>query len=261
MRYWVGDSMENIVVDNIVYDRIFRYDNNSIFKISSLSLDACKSLQEKNLSFVNTPIGYRTLTDDEDILYNKDEYANYQSVIILPFLTEYKTLYEQKFTEQFDTTDLLKLLRKNLELLSKLHKNDIYHGDIFSENIMINRNLDINFIDLDAAIIDDFISVENEYFSTKIDIEQAKYETKISDKLNLLDTYFTSLYCGRFMDFNYYCIRDMSLLEENEKAMIEFRRGENISDDYYFLDFIDDLLEQGYEAPAICAKKILKKYR
>ena len=55
-----------------------------------------------------------------------------------------------------------------------MHEKNIYHGDLYSKNIMINNDLDISFIDFDSAIIDNIVSEENVYCNDYLSHEEKR---------------------------------------------------------------------------------------
>lgn len=246
--------MNNLVSDGVGYERIFIKDDNTLIKYSMVEVDAWKSLQNKNIDFVNTPIKALSLNDSE-----KEKYPLYQSKIYLPFLDEYDTLYGSDIANNMDTKEALLLFKKNLLLLKEMHSKDVLHTDIFYKNIMINQNYDLKFIDLDASIIDDYISSENIYSEDDSSFSDKKGESMRDDKIDLLAVYFNYLvdggfYLGQDRGINFSNCGFSSSLKNTLDAYL--RGDENISKDYYYLDIVDDLLNSGYEAP-----KLLKKMK
>ena len=60
-----------------------------------------------------------------------------------------------------------------------------------------------------------------------------------------------------YMLFN---IKDIMLPDNILNEFKNILNTENVSDDYYFIDLIDELLRIGYESPIIIRRKVLSKY-
>lgn len=244
--------MKNLCVNGEVFPRIFIKDKNTLVKYSKVRKCAWEKLQTKDINFINTPIKIEYLTKEE-----KQKYPNYKSKINLPILKGYDTLLTSQYTKNMDTENILLLYKKNVELLKIVHSNNIVHGDLFCRNIMINKELDINFIDFDQSIIDNYISEENVYFDYDTSLSEKKRYTIVDDKVDLFSLYLSYLVVGAF---DKYINRSISLspLCINYKLVKEIRSyldgDKEPSKDYYFTDIVDDLLKKGYEAPK-CKRK------
>ena len=226
--------MEKFVSDGEVYNNLFKLDD-IILKYSYQSVDAWKALSNKNLSFLNIPIFCSLLSSDERIKFN-----NCSSKVYLPYLNGYSTLYGNS-NFSFISDEKVLLLFKNILLLVKnMHDNCVFHGDMFSRNIMINDDLDVCFIDLDACIVDNIISFENTYSEDLISLDKKKNLTMIDDKMgvfNLLLYYFINgnFNVGVDYDIDYNKLVFSSELSDEVKS---YGMGNVPSDDYYFLDIV-----------------------
>lgn len=132
--------MKNLKQGDAITPRLYVLDKNTLQKYSPVSIEAWKELQDKKINYVNTPTKVLPLTKEEKI--NQD-FA--ESKIILPFLKDYKILEEENYTNNLSTKEILMLMKKMINLIKILHKKGIYHSDLHVENIMINKDLDINF--------------------------------------------------------------------------------------------------------------------
>ena len=125
---------------------------------------------------------------------------------------------------------------------------------------MLNSEFDIKFIDLDASIIDDYISVENVYFYDKnTDVIKEGIQ---DDKLDTLKMYLSYLEKGSFKNECHDIINfnSLSLPLEIKKELLSYSIKDRIIEkDYYFEDIIEELLRIDYEAPKI--KERLKTRR
>ena len=141
-----------------------------------------------------------------------------------------------------------------------MHQKGVIHSDLFEKNIMLNSEFDIKFIDLDASIIDDYISVENVYFYDKnTDVIKEGIQ---DDKLDTLNMYLSYLEKGSFKNECHDIINfnSLSLPLEIKKELLSYSIKDRIIEkDYYFEDIIEELLRIDYEAPKI--KERLKTRR
>lgn len=245
--------MKNLVIAGETYPRIFRCGNYKLLKYSSLTPEAWQGLKSKNMSFLNVPTTVYPLTDIE-----QGKYPESNSKVILPVLKDYTTLYNESYTHNLTTEELLGLLKYSFGLLRTMNEKDVYHGDVLSKNVMINAMLDINFIDLDAAIVDDMVSNESVYFEDDLDISSIKDNTESVDKLDLLRLYLYYLATGNFRCQMFPSIDIGSLLlpkdisKELESYLSEKQRPKK---GYYFEDIFRSLEKKGYEAPKIHSRK------
>lgn len=235
--------MQNMNANGKSYYNVF-YDSNYIFKYSPIEINAWRKLCDKHLSFLNYPLNYVGLDDNEKNLYS---YCN--SKIYLPFLSGYETLYSSQTLDHYDNKEVLLLLKKMLLLLKKMHDNHVYHGDIYSENVMINKKLDISFIDLDLAIIDDYISYFNIYVDDDVDIDTKKVYTMNDDKKGIFYLFMYYFAYGNFKQSaeSYVDIKKLGLSSSLTNEINSYQNGRISSRDYYFLDIVDELINMGYE--------------
>ncbi len=245
--------MNNLVIDDFTYYRIYIDSPGKLIKYSSIEVNAWKILQDKNLNFINKPISVFELDSEE-----KNSFPYCKSKIYLPILTDYKTLIDSPYMKGLDTKEVLCLYKKMATLLKKMHNSEIIHSDINATNIMINEDLDIKFIDFDASIIDSYISRENIYLDENFSKSEIIINSIVDDKIELLIMFLYYLANGYF-EFNEDRYINFSSLNLNNNIIKELRAyiSGKIKpiNDYYFEDIVDDLLKLGYESPK-CKRKI-----
>ena len=255
--------MKKLVIGDDSYERIFLLRKNYLLKYSPVDVKAWELLMKKNLSFVNCPIKVDELDKDDS---NRCNVTNCKSKIILPFLTDYKALSFETFTPSISDEEFLKLWKRNVILLRELHDNDIVHGDIYGKNIMINDKLDIQFIDLDAMIIGDMISIEHGLAEEKEDYtwDEFKQVGRYEDKVSLMGMYLYYLCLGKFssnivaLDNIFRYIHLLGFSEEMELELISYMiEDKEIDDNYYFEDMIDELIRMGYEKSFSKKRKLI----
>lgn len=241
--------MQNLKIHETTYSKIFTLDDGTLVKYSLVKKSAWETLKAKNISFVNNPTKILSLTSEE-----KKKYPFCKSKIFLPFLTEYKTLHSEKVTKKFNTEEIIQLIEKIIILIKYLHTNNICHGDIHSENIMINKSLNINFIDLEAMIIDNYISPENTYYDDEETFENKKKLTIIDDKLSLLSLLLYYLSNGTFHNqmYDYIELEDLNFPKSIKQELSSYQlKAQEPKSNYYFEDILTELLKKGYEAPKL----------
>ena len=255
--------MKNVTYNDITYDRLYYRDDKSLTKVSVIPEQIWKKFCDKKLQHVNNPTEYHNITKTDRKIYSIDNgYTLYEkkSIITLPYLNDYKTLYQTKFEDIYTTKDILLLLKKNLEILKNIHQKGISHSDIQAHNIMINQNKDIEFIDFDSLIIDNYISDENVFLEDGDKLEEKIRKTKVMDKVDLFDLYFSYLATGNFKNNGEFKISDLQLKGIYRQAIYDFHNDKNMSEDYYYFDFIDGLISEEYQAPVVYAKNLFNKY-
>ena len=245
--------MENLIYNGDKYDRIFLKDKSILIKYSMIPSNIWKIVQNKNLDFLNIPTDIFELKK-EDL----KQFPNYKSKIYLPNLYEYETLFNEKFTENLNTEEILKQLRDVLLKIKRMHELEVIHTDLFSDNIMIDKNFDIKFIDLDQMIVDNFISEENIFFEDDISFEEKKKLSIIQDKVDILNLYMYYLIRGNFK-------KSISLDSDVSKIYMPKNISDEInayingfiepSTNYYFIDMIDELIKVGYTSPILSLRK------
>lgn len=247
--------MKNLIADGIYYNNIFKTGVKSLKKYSAVTKEAWDTLNDKNIAFINAPKVAYELTDKE-----KKKFRFSNSKIILPYLNKYDTLASAKVTKDMTTEEILKLYKKNVKLLKLLHDNNVFHGDIHNENIMINKNEELCFIDLDASIIDEYVSRENIYYTDgSLDISEKKEKTRNDDKVGLFAMYVAYLVEGEFMRFSdmHIDIRKTGIDYETQREINAYINELSVpSNDYYFEDIVDNLISKGYESPNCKVKRM-----
>ena len=125
---------------------------------------------------------------------------------------------------------------------------------------MINKEDDLEFIDFDSCIIDDYVSDEN----TTIRKEKSKKEifdqAIREDKEALLFLYITYLAKGNFIPTFRISYKDLNFTPTAKKLFQEIFGNKDLPRDYYYDDFIEHLISTNYEAPKVYSKNILSKY-
>lgn len=256
--------MKRLTCNDTTWYNLYQQEDGNILKISTIPTQVWEKFCNKQLKFVNTPTSYHKISKQDERTYKIGHgIIRKKSIITLPFLTGYTTLKNTIFDDSFTTTQILELLKKSLGIIEYLHQNQVTHNDIHSNNIMINKNLDLQFIDFDAMTIDDYISEENVYHDDDISDEEKIQESINQDKLDILITYFSYLCSGDFKStdvfYKFLEPRNQSRLglkKEHMRALVDFFASDEIKPDYYYTDFIDDLISENYQAPLIYKKNI-----
>lgn len=249
--------MKNVVVGTKKYYNLYQKDQDSLLKISILPVEIWESFCNKKLKFVNSPIEYHKITTQEKRLYNINQNAKKRSIVTLPYLHDYQTLCDTVFENTFTTKDILQLLKKNMNILKHIHQKNVTHGDIHEGNIMINKNHNIEFIDWDSGTFDEYISEENTFFDDELSVKEKIQKTIHQDKIDLLLLYFSYLNFGSFT--HYFDGSYLNLSTQHNHALNTFLKEKTTPTDYYYLDFIDDLINENYQAPIIKIKNSLHK--
>ena len=241
--------MQNLVYNNDKYSNIFEYSPKVLMKYSRLPIYNWQILVSKNLKYLNIPIEVNELSKDEE-----NKFRDYKSKVFLPKLIGFQTLFNETYTQNLSTKDILLLLRKNLIILRYLHKNGVIHGDLFSHNIMINSDLELCLIDFDASIIDSNIPEENVYYEELI-LDKSKISlTRAGDKTDILDLYMYYLIHGDFKkgDIEISDISKLGLKKDLEKEIQAYvSRDTKPNLNCYFLDIVDEFLKIGYESKVL----------
>lgn len=257
--------MKRLIYNNEKYNNIYQQNTKSLLKISALPVEIWENFCNKNLKFVNNPTTFHAITQQEKQKYNIRSNEKH-SIITLPYLKSYKTLYNTIFSSSFTTKEILQLLKDNMRILEYIHDNKVTHGDINSNNIMINEHHNIEFIDFDAATVDEYISEENTFFDDKYSTEEKIKKTMYEDKLSLLVMYFSYLRFGNFKNMEKFRIDKLilnnylNLSKTHEQALNEFLKEKETNINYYYMDFIDDLIKENYQSPIIYSKNSIHKY-
>ena len=186
--------MKNFTVHDINYTRIIKKNNTTLIKYSPVEKQGWLILQSKNIKFINTPTKIKELTPEEKIHFKYTK-----SKIELPYLKNYETLGHNKELNNLTTKQLLLLIQKITQKIKQMHKAHIYHTDIHSENIMINKQ-DIKLIDLDAMLIENYISPENVFMEDDLTFQEKQNKSQEEDKQSILNLLLYYLKKGTFQD-------------------------------------------------------------
>ena len=152
----------------------------------------------------------------------------------------------------------MKQLRDILLKIRSMHRKQVFHTDLFGDNIMINRDFDIKFIDLDQMIVDKFISEENVFFEDDITFNEKKSLSRIQDKVDILNLYMYYLINGNFkksisINSN---VNTLDIPNNIKKEINAYIIGDiEPTSNYYFIDIIDELLKIGYESRVLSLRK------
>ena len=131
---------------------------------------------------------------------------------------------------------------------------------------MINDKLDIQFIDLDAMIIGDMISMEHGLAEEKEDYtwDEFKQVGRYEDKVSLMGMYLYYLFLGKFppnivaLDNIFRYIHLLGFSEKMELELISYMiEDKKVDDNYYFEDMIDELIKMGYERSFSKKRKLI----
>lgn len=245
--------MDNLEYRNHTYKNIFKYSDDILIKYSSLDYNLWNELNKKHLSYINNPIKVEEVTKEEKKLYRCN------SKVYLPFLKDYKTFYYETFTKNLSTKEILMLMKKNLLILKTMHSNNVIHTDIHSDNLMINKDLNIKFIDFDYAIINNEpIPLEDEFLSKREYMIKRAVKRNL-DKVDILDMYMYYLVNGDFRKditsfTNIESLKLQKYIKEEINTYISLKRKPNRN--YYFIDIINELISSGFESNVLELRKV-----
>ncbi len=248
--------MKNLVVHQETYQRIKIKDSKTLIKYSPVSKKGWDILKAKNIKFLNIPTKVEPLSQEEKRIYKYQ-----QTKIELPYLKDYETLGHSKELENLTTKELLIFTKELTKRIKQMHKQNIYHTDIHSENIM-TKNKDIQIIDLDAVLVEDYISNENIYEEEDMSFKEKQLFSQTEDKLSIIRLLLYYLQKGTFKDqMHDYIDLDTLNLPKNIKKEISAHQLSQIipNKDYYYEDIIEELLKIGYESPKLITKKWIKQ--
>lgn len=243
--------MPSYKVHGMIYPRIFKKDK-ELIKYSPAPKEAWLVLQQKNIPFLNTPTKIENLTKEE-----KQQHPETECKITLPYLTNYETLGHSPNLGTLTTKQLLILIKQITEKIKQMHKENIYHTDIYSENIMINKK-ELALIDLDAMIIEQFISKENVYQEDKIPFEEKITKSIKDDKLSILSLLLYYLKNGTFKNQmgDYIDLYHLNFPTEIKKELSAYQLQQTTpTKNYYYEDIIEELIKIGYESPNLETRK------
>lgn len=249
------DIMENLNVNGTSDNNIFRYNDDLLLKYSSKSLEAWDHLMKKNMNYANLPVDIFELTEIE-----KNKFPNAKSKLLLPFYDNYQTFYDEKFTKDFKTKNILEMFLRHTEILKDMHNKEVYFYDLHTNNIMIDKNFDIKFIDYDLCLVDNIIDDDLKslfnYNDSTLDI---KSKIRENDKRLLLKIYLNYLYIGSFKPIKSLKLPILSLGLDNysiDSILKYLNENNDIKQLYYLENIIDHLIQIKYEVPRL----ILRKY-
>ncbi|MEG2351138.1 MAG: hypothetical protein RSA10_03055 [Bacilli bacterium] len=243
------------------YSRLFIINQDSLLKFNPNNCLFWEKLCLKKLDHANLPTEILELTKNE-----KEIYKLCNSKVVVPFLKGSVSLSEENFTRGYNSVNILNILKETLLILESYHKNGVFHGDIIPENIMINKDIDLNFIDFEAAIVDDVVPEFNTYYYDDITLDKKIDLNKYEDKMNVLTMFLNYLRFGKFTwnasEMKYYknIIWSIGLPKDvNEELVSYVTDNRNLPRDYYFHDIIDYLVGQNYESPMIRIKNMTER--
>lgn len=244
--------MKNFTVHDINYTRIIKKNNTTLIKYSPVEKQGWLILQSKNIKFINTPIKIKELTPEEKIHFKYTK-----SKIELPYLKNYETLGHNKELNNLTTKQLLLLIQKITQKIKQMHKAHIYHTDIHSENIMINKQ-DIKLIDLDAMLIENYISPENVFIEDDLTFQEKQNKSQEEDKQSILNLLLYYLKKGTFQDQmnDYIDLYNLNMPKDIKQEILAYQQKRMIpKPEYYYEDILEELLRQKYESPKLITRK------
>lgn len=244
--------MKNFTVHDINYTRIIKKNNTTLIKYSPVEKQGWLALKSKNIKFINTPTKIENLTPEEKIRFKYTK-----SKIEIPYLKDYETLAHNKELNNLSTEQLLLLITKITQKIKQMHKAHIYHTDIHSENIMINKQ-DIKLIDLDAMLIENYISPENVFIKDDITFQEKQTKSKEEDKQSILSLLLYYLKKGTFQDQmnDYIELHNLNLPKDIKQEISAYQEKRIIpKPEYYYEDILEELLRQKYESPNLITRK------
>ena len=244
--------MKNFTVHDTNYTRIIKKNNTTLIKYSPVEKQGWLILQSKNIKFINTPTKIKELTPEEKIHFKYTK-----SKIELPYLQNYETLGHNKELNNLTTKQLLLLIQKITQKIKQMHKANIYHTDIHSENIMINKQ-DIKLIDLDAMLIENYISPENVFIEDNLTFQEQQNKSQEEDKQSILNLLLYYLKKGTFQDQmnDYIDLYNLNLPKYIKQEISAYQQKRIIpKPEYYYEDILEELLRQKYESPKLITRK------
>lgn len=240
--------MEKFIAHNTNYIRIIKKDDNTLIKYSPVSKYAWERIKEKNLKSLNTPIKIENLSKEE-----RQNHWDLQTKIELPYLKHHETLEYNQSLRGLTTKQLLLLIKEIIEKIKQMHKAEIYHTDLHSGNIMIDKK-DIKIIDLDAVLVSNYISPENIHEEDDISFEEKIRLSKKDDKISILNLLLYYLKNGTFKDQmnDFIDIQSLDFPKNIKKEILAYQLDRaDINSDYYYEDIIEELIKKGYESPKL----------
>lgn len=244
--------MKNFTVHDTNYTRIIKKNNTTLIKYSPVEKQGWLILQSKNIKFINTPTKIKELTPEEKIHFKYTK-----SKIELPYLQNYETLGHNKELNNLTTKQLLLLIQKITQKIKQMHKANIYHTDIHSENIMINKQ-DIKLIDLDAMLIENYISPENVFIEDNLTFQEQQNKSQEEDKQSILNLLLYYLKKGTFQDQmnDYIDLYNLNMPKDIKQEISAYQQKRIIpKPEYYYEDILEELLRQKYESPKLITRK------
>lgn len=244
--------MKNFQTKEIVYPRIYQKSDKELIKYSPAQKEAWIALQQKNIPFLNTPTKIEDLTKEE-----QKKHPETKCKITIPYLKDYNTLGDDTNLNNLTTKELLILIKKIITITKKMHQQNIYHTDIHSENIM-TKNENIVLIDLDAMIIENYISKENIYEDQTIPFESKITQSINDDKLSILSLLLYYLKNATFKNQmgDYIDLYHLKLPKQIEQELSAYQLKQTIPNkNYYYEDIINELIKTKYQSPILKRKK------
>lgn len=116
---------------------------------------------------------HRNIIEIQEIKYNFNKPLVYQNVH-LPSISMYMEYIENDLFEYHINNNISFEDRKNIgysivEAVEFLHSNNIIHGDLKLENMMIDKNNNVKLIDFEASIYNDSCALNNSILKTTMD--------------------------------------------------------------------------------------------
>ncbi|MBO5138141.1 MAG: hypothetical protein J6B89_00670 [Bacilli bacterium] len=252
--------MEFVDYDLINKDNLFSDDSDFLYKcragcllkIVPNGVDYYRALREKKLDNCNLPIDVYNV--DSRILASMGVSGG--CAITIPKLSGYMNMDFCSTFNNLETIGLLEFLKKQMLSLKLMHDSCVFHGDISVSNILMNQDLNFQFIDFDLGVVDSYVSVWNIYEG----VDNVISSISNIDKLDLFDIYLKQfLGIKQYDDIKTSEYEYLLMPREIIQMILDYRNHGNIPNDYYFIDVIDYLISTEYISPFIKMKSLMKK--
>lgn len=227
-------------------------------------------LKTVNWEFEKTIKKLKKLKQQEHVIYPKEIYRVMCSNL-LTYTQEYAKDMEHmdsfsKFQVNYSDKEILEFFKSLLITLSKIHDSGVISGDITYSNIIMDENLDYNFIDFDLAYVGKlrgliascaiteipYLSNFDEVMLRGVYAEEDMF--RYFDKANLVNMMLYAIIYGTIPSKRLLTpLSNFEKLEAEDAIQEEFRRflawDEKTSSSNYMIDVLDHLIEHDYKLP------------
>lgn len=227
-------------------------------------------LKTVDWEFEETIKKLKKLKPQEHVIYPKEIYRVMCSNL-LAYTQEYaKDMRHMDFFSEvqvnYSDKEILEFFKSMLITLSKIHESGVISGDITYSNIIMDKNLDYNFIDFELAyvgklrglIVSRVITEIPYLFHFDAVMLRAVYAEedmfRYFDKANLVNMMLYAIIYGTIPPKRLLTpLSGFEKLEAGDVIQEEFRRflawDEKTRDSNYMIDVIDHLVEHDYKLP------------